>query len=48
MDELTNKWKKFDSKLFDFRKKIWQVRRKEFCYAGDWSFCVDLKTWRNN
>lgn len=34
MDELTNKWKKFDSKLFDFRKKIWQVRRKEFCYAG--------------
>ena len=44
MDELTNKWKKFDSKLFDFRKKIWQVRRKEFCYAGDWSFCVDLKT----
>lgn len=44
MTELTDKWKKFDSQLFEFRKKIWQVRRKEFCYAGDWSFCVDLKT----
>ena len=44
MEELTEKWEKFDSELFNFRKKIWQIKRNEFCYAGNWSFCVDLKT----
>lgn len=28
---------KFDSKLFDFKLSIFEVPRKEFCYAGVWS-----------
>ena len=42
MDELSDIWKDFDSELFNFRKNIWGVYRKEFCYAGKWSFCVDI------
>lgn len=34
----------FESPLFDFTMKNFNVKRKEFCYAGDWSFNLDLKT----
>ena len=34
----------FDSKLFDFTIKNFNVKRKEFCYAGDWSFLLNLGT----
>jgi hypothetical protein len=34
----------FDSALFDFGMINFHLRRKEFCYAGDWSFKLDLKT----
>ena len=36
--------KKFNSKLFDFYIKNFNVKRKEFCYAGDWSFVLNLST----
>jgi len=36
--------KTFDSPLFDFTLKNFKVKRKEFCYAGDWSFKLDLAT----
>lgn len=39
-------WGKFESSLFDFKESIFGVKRKEFCYAGDWSFTVDLGTGR--
>lgn len=32
----------FDSALFDFTCKNFNVKRKEFCYAGDWTFKLDL------
>lgn len=33
-----------DSPLFEFTMKNFMVRRKEYCYAGDWSFILDLDT----
>lgn len=33
-----------ESPLFDFTLKNFNVRRREFCYAGDWSFILDLDT----
>lgn len=35
---------KFDSPLFDMTMRNFNVKRKEFCYAGDWSFILDLAT----
>ena len=35
-------WKVFDSAMFDFKLKILKEKRKEFCYAGDWSLYIDL------
>lgn len=37
-------WGRFDSPIFDYKMKIFEVKRKEFCYAGDWSFCLNLGT----
>lgn len=34
----------FQSPLFDFTLKNFRVRRKEFCYAGSWSYQLNLKT----
>lgn len=36
--------KKFDSPLFDFTMKNFNVKRNEFCYAGEWSGILDLST----
>jgi organic radical activating enzyme len=32
----------FNSPLFDFTMKNFNVKQKGFCYAGDWSFQLDL------
>lgn len=37
-------WSVFDSCLFDFKAKIYQQKRKEFCYAGIWSYYLNLET----
>lgn len=37
-------WGQFNSPLFDFKFAIFNRRRNEFCYAGDWSLELDLKT----
>ncbi|MDR0386378.1 MAG: radical SAM protein, partial [Prevotellaceae bacterium] len=37
-------WSVFDSRLFDYKMSIFGVKRKEFCYAGDWIIFVDLDT----
>lgn len=34
----------FNSPLFSFTVKNFGVKRKEFCYAGDWSGCINLAT----
>ena len=34
----------FESPLFDMTMKNFNVRRREFCYAGDWTFTLNLMT----
>ena len=37
-------WSDFESDLFDFKASIFYEKRKEFCYAGDWSLYINLAT----
>jgi pyruvate-formate lyase-activating enzyme len=37
-------WSIFNSSLFDYKMEIFGVKRKEFCYAGDWAIFIDLAT----
>lgn len=43
-DEYEKTWKTFNSPLFDYKLTIFEQKRKEFCYAGDWSFYLNLCT----
>lgn len=43
-DEYIKIGRSFNSKLFDFTIANFNVKRKEFCYAGDWSFTLNLGT----
>lgn len=36
--------KTFESPLFDFTMKNFNVKRREFCYAGSWTYTLNLKT----
>lgn len=44
LEEYAKHAEMFDSPLFDFTIKNFNVKRKEFCYAGDWTFTLNLKT----
>lgn len=37
-------WSQFQSASFELKKKTVGVKRKEFCYAGDWTVTLDLGT----
>ena len=37
-------WATFNSSFFDYKMSIFEIKRKEFCYAGDWSFYLNLAT----
>lgn len=43
-EEYINYGKYFDSPLFDFTMKNFNKKRKEFCFAGEWSFVLNLAT----
>lgn len=43
-EEYFRTWGVFDSDMFEYKKTIFGQKRKEFCYAGDWSFVLDLGT----
>ena len=43
-DEYKKIWGEFQSELFDFKTTIFYKKRKEFCYAGDWSLYLNLNT----
>lgn len=43
-EEYKKIWGQFNSKLFEFKTKIFYEKRKEFCYAGDWSCYLNLTT----
>jgi len=42
IEEYKSIGKSFNSPLFDFTCDNFMVKREEFCYAGDWSFILDL------
>jgi MoaA/NifB/PqqE/SkfB family radical SAM enzyme len=37
-------WSSMESELFDFKAAIFYQKRKEFCYAGDWSVNLQIDT----
>ena len=43
-EEYINYGKEFDSPLFDFTCQNFRVKRHEFCYAGNWSYTLNLAT----
>lgn len=43
-EEYKKIWGTFDSKLFSYKSEIFYQKRKEFCYAGDWSVYINLSS----
>lgn len=43
-DDYISTWGIFNSELFSFKSEIFHKKRKEFCYAGDWSAYIILNT----
>ena len=43
-DEYLKIWGEFDSPFFDFKMSTFNVKRREFCYAGAWSGYLNLGT----
>ena len=43
-EEYISKGREFNSPLFEFTMKNFNVKRKEFCYAGDWTGNLNLST----
>lgn len=37
-------WSEFNSELFNFKFSVFNEKRKEFCYAGDWTYFLILGT----
>lgn len=44
MEEYDRTWRQFDSDFWKFKKSIFKVKQTGFCYAGAWSYYVDLTT----
>lgn len=42
LEEYYNIWAQFNSYMLDFKKTIFGIKRREFCYAGDWTLSVTL------
>ncbi len=43
-EEYVEKWSVFSSQMFELKMKLLGVKRREFCYAGDWTIYVNLYT----
>lgn len=43
-DEYKKIWKVFNSEMFNFKSTIFGEKRKEFCYAGEWSAYLNIET----
>lgn len=44
LDEYYKTWEAFDSDMLKFKRTIYGQKRNEFCYAGAWSFYLNLGT----
>lgn len=43
-EEYCNIWGQFKSELFSFKMETFNVKRKEFCYAGEWTSYLNIGT----
>lgn len=43
-EEYKKIWGQFESQMFEHKLEMFEEKRTEFCYAGDWSIYVDLTT----
>lgn len=43
-DDYVKTWGKFESPMFDLKMDLLDVKRGEFCYAGDWTIYVNMYT----
>jgi len=44
MQEYDSVWSQFDSEFWRFKKSIFGVKQTDFCYAGAWSYYIDMVT----
>lgn len=44
LEEYDRIWSSFDSDFWKFKKSIFGVQRKEYCYAGMWSLFVNMES----
>jgi hypothetical protein len=44
INEYRRIWGSFESPMFDFKMSTFNVKRREFCYAGLWSGCIRIGT----
>lgn len=44
LEEYNGIWKQFNSDMFTFKMSTFGVKRKEYCYAGDWVLDVNLES----
>lgn len=42
--ELKEKWKHYQSELFEIRSEVMEKKYKGFCYAGAWTFTANLES----
>ena len=43
-EEYLERWKPFDSRMFEVKMELMDQKRREFCYAGDWSIFLNFQT----
>lgn len=43
-EEYINIWKTFESPMFDLKMKLLSEKRCEYCYGGEWTFYLNLKS----
>ena len=44
IEEYKKIWGSFDSMMFNYKMSVFGRKRKEYCYAGNWSFTLNLLT----
>ena len=44
LEEHLKVWNSFDTPLIKFQESTYEIKRKEFCYAGDWALTLNLDT----
>ena len=43
-EEYKKIWQSFDSTMFEYKMSTFNIKRKEFCYAGAWSLLLNIGT----